>query len=326
VPFVLEELHAAGVADDRIFFHAAFGSHAAMSQQEMTIKLGAGVVAKYPTWNHDCFNGVQSVGTTSKGMEVKLSKRFLDAEFKICISGVKPHAMAGYGGGAKSITPGVASIDTIGHIHNILDNEYPSAVGFVTNVIRQQMEEAARLARLDMSINIVMNGEREVAGVFAGDVVDAHRSAVRMAHPNYETEIPKNMDVVITNTYPQSVEAGKEMKYFNMSLRPGGTAVLIQDTPAGQRKIHYIGWKQDSERAGLKKNGNSGLPAAQAGQMIIFCRWPSKWDQLPYSDKVYFASSWDEVLTQLGKRHGEGTKVALYPCAALQHEPIELRI
>jgi len=325
VPFVLEELHAAGVTDERIFFHASFGTHCPLYQQDMAAKLGADIVARYPTWNHDCFNGVVSVGTTSQRMEVKLSKRFVDADFKICISGVKPHGMAGYGGGAKAIVPGVAHIDTVVYAHDVLDREFPTAVGFVNNGVRLQMEEAARLARLDMSVNIVMNGDRQVAGVHAGDVVRAHRSAVRVAHANYNTPLAQNADVVICNAYPQSVEAGKELKYANLSLRDGGSAVLVQDTPAGQRKIHYSGWKHDTRRL-PRRRPRGGLPVRQAGQVIVFTRFPSKWDELEYSPEVYFAKSWDEVLDRLTRVHGEGTKVAIYPTAALQHEPMELKI
>ncbi len=326
VPFVIEELRAAGVKDDCIFFHAANGSHSVMTQQEMTAKLGAGVVAQYPCWNHDCFFGLTSLGVTDEGMPIKLSKRFLDTDFKICLSGVKPHGMAGYGGGAKSIVPGVASIDTISYVHDVLDNRFPSGLAFVNNEVRLQMEEAARRAKVDMSINIVMNGDREVTGVFAGDVVAAHRAAARLAHPIYHTEIAKDMDVVISNAYPQSVEASKEIKYCSMSLREGGSAVLIQDTPAGQRKMHYSGWRKDEVRLGLKKRGKTGLPVPQASQVIIFNRWPAKWDELNYSDQVYFASTWDEVVARLKRIHGEGTLVAVYPCAGLQHQPLELRI
>jgi len=33
-----------------------------------------------------------------------------------------------------------------------------------------------------------------------------------------------------------------------------------------------------------------------------------------------------KVLDRLTRVHGEGTKVAIYPTAALQHEPMELKI
>jgi len=325
VPFVLEELHAAGVSDDKIFFHASYGTHSPMYQMDFVAKLGPDIVARYPVWNHDCFNGVVQVGTTSEGMPVKLSKRFLDADLKICISGIKPHGMAGYGGGAKSIVPGVASIETAGYAHNVLNPRVRTAVAYVNNLVRLQMEEAARLAKLDMSVNIIMNGDRKVAGLYAGDVVAAHRAAVRDAHERYHTEIPTNVDVVISNAYPQSVEASKELKYCGLSLRDGGSAVLIQDTPAGQRKIHYLGWQGDTERRGTRER-RQGLPVRQAGQVIIFSRWPSAWDAMDYSDEVYFAKSWEEVLDRLDRVHGPGTKVAIYPCAALQHEPLELRM
>ncbi len=325
VPFVIEELHAAGIGDDQIYFHGSFGTHAAMYQQDFTAKLGADIVAKYPVWNHDCFNGMTQVGTTSRGMPVKLSKRFVDADFKICISGVKPHGMAGYGGGAKAVVPGVASIETARYAHEELNSIERTAVAYVNNPVRLGMEEAARLANLDISVNIIMNGDRQVAGLFAGDVVGAHRAAVRVAHERYNTTLAQNADVVVSNAYPQSVEASKELKYCRMSLRDGGTAVLIQDTPAGQRKIHYLGWSGDLERRALRRRSR-GLPVPQAAQVIIFNRWPCALDEMDYSPEVYHAKTWDEVVARLTRIHGEGTKVAVYPAAALAHEPMPLRM
>ncbi|MDP6052549.1 MAG: lactate racemase domain-containing protein, partial [Candidatus Latescibacteria bacterium] len=41
VPFVIDELHQAGIADDQIRFIAAIGTHAPMTRAEMVKKLGA---------------------------------------------------------------------------------------------------------------------------------------------------------------------------------------------------------------------------------------------------------------------------------------------
>ena len=227
--------------------------------------------------------------------------------------------MTGYGGGAKSIVPGIAWIKTAYHIHEVINPNCETTKGFLSNEVRLDMEEAARLVGVDMSINIVMNGHRKVAGLFAGDIVSAHRAAVTCSHELGNTPVPENPDVVVCNAYPQSVEANKEFDLARKTLRDGGTAVLIADTPAGQRKIHYLGWINNG--GGERPKRETGLPVSQAGQVIVFNRYPAKWDDLEYSSEVHIASSWEQVVELLGKAHGEDTHAAIFPTAALQHEP-----
>ena len=232
VPFVLEELHAAGIRDDDIIFQSSCGTHAPMTQPEMEGKLGRQIVQNYMVWNHDCFDGLTAIGTTSRRNEVRVNNRFAAADVKISISGVKPHGIAGYGGGAKAVLPGVASLDCIRYNHGeISDAANPRTTkGFLNNDCRLDMEEAARMAGLDMSINVAMNGSREISAMTAGDVVEGHRAAVRIAHELYETTLAEEPDVVICNAYPQANEASKELHFARRSLRDGGSAVLIQDT------------------------------------------------------------------------------------------------
>ena len=49
------------------------------------------------------------------------------------------------------------------------------------NEVRRDMDEAARLANVDFSVQILYNGQRQATHVFAGDIVDAHRAACRVA-------------------------------------------------------------------------------------------------------------------------------------------------
>ena len=65
VPFVIDELHQAGITDDQIRFIAAIGTHAPMTRAEMVKKLGAEIVEKYPVYNHNIFDNVVEVGRTS---------------------------------------------------------------------------------------------------------------------------------------------------------------------------------------------------------------------------------------------------------------------
>ena len=327
MPFIIEELNAAGIRDENIIFQGSYGTHAAMSQMDMTAKLGADIVQRYMVWNHDPYSGNVSVGTTSFGTEVKLNRRFVEADVKITVSGLKPHGMAGYGGGAKAVLPGVADMSSIVNNHeHVHPNSRPRAAkAFLGSNTRKDMEEAAKMVENLVSVNLVANGSRQVTGLVCGDVVEAHHEGVRRAHPRYATEVLESPDIVISNAYPQANEASKELDFARMSLREGGSAVLIQDSPAGQRKIHYLGWKVQEEHSNRRRRRH-GLPVGQAQQVIIFNRYHAKWDEMDYSEDVQFVRSWDEVIERLARVHGDGSKVAVYPTSPYQHGPMELRM
>ena len=109
-PWLMAELTKAGIKDENVLFIGSFGTHRAMTQEEVGRKLGAEVAKRYAWLNHDAFDNLKEVGTTTRENKVLLNQTFLAADLKICISGVKVHQDAGYGGGAKAILPGLAGL------------------------------------------------------------------------------------------------------------------------------------------------------------------------------------------------------------------------
>ncbi len=74
-----------------------------MTQLEVARKLGPQIAKRYAWLNHDVVDDVKEVGTTTRGNKILLNQTFLGANLKICISGIKVHQDAGYGGGVKAI-------------------------------------------------------------------------------------------------------------------------------------------------------------------------------------------------------------------------------
>ena len=96
--------------------------------------------------------------------------------------------MVGYGGGRKSVIPGICALETIkqNHLH-ILGREVgsgtnPICASAVTdgNPLHEDMMEIAALARPDFLVNIVPNLAGEIAGVFAGNWASAWWKATRL--------------------------------------------------------------------------------------------------------------------------------------------------
>ena len=74
-----------------------------MTAPEIQKKLGKEVATVIAWMNHDAFDNLKDVGQTSFKNRVLLNQTFLAADLKICLSGIKVHQDAGYGGGAKAV-------------------------------------------------------------------------------------------------------------------------------------------------------------------------------------------------------------------------------
>lgn len=116
-PWITAELAKAGIQDENILFIGSFGTHRPMTQEEVARKLGPEIAKRYAWLNHDVFDNLKEVGSTTRGNHIRLNQTFLGADLKICISGVKVHQDAGYGGGAKAILPGLAALPTVEYNH-----------------------------------------------------------------------------------------------------------------------------------------------------------------------------------------------------------------
>src|ERR1039458_1462614 len=90
-PWVVNELTAAGVKPENILFLGSFGTHRCMTADEIRIKLGKDIATKYAWMNHNAFDCLKEVGTTSRKNKILLNQTFMGADLKICLSGIKVH-------------------------------------------------------------------------------------------------------------------------------------------------------------------------------------------------------------------------------------------
>jgi nickel-dependent lactate racemase len=103
---------------------------------------------------------------------------YFNTDLRITLSGLKRHGTPGYGGGPKLILPGVCGVKTVRFMHNEIKqasrprrDRNGNAIFYIyENEQRQDMVEAARLAKVDFSVQMVYNQERKLVHVVAGDV------------------------------------------------------------------------------------------------------------------------------------------------------------
>ncbi|MEW6376352.1 MAG: lactate racemase domain-containing protein [Thermodesulfobacteriota bacterium] len=322
VPFVLRELEKAGISDQQIRFIAALGAHGAQTANDFRKKLGQEVLDRFPVYNHHPFDYCKYLGKTSGGTPVSINKEVMACDLKIGIGCIVPHSFSGFGGGGKIILPGVAHIDSIAYNHGTLVKNHPGCVGvgrIEENIPRIDIEEATKMAGLDIKIDAIINLRGEVSGLFVGDPILEHRQGMELAKRAYATTPVKDMDVVVVNTYAKPNEAAIAPFIGIPSLKEeGGDLVIIANEPAGQ-VVHYL----------FGEFGKCGEGRLQLPQPL-----PTKVKRFivlsPFKDHVgacffgripsiLWVKRWKEVLDLLKAEWGKKANVAVYPDGTLQY-------
>ncbi len=321
-PFIVEQLHEAGVSDSQIFVLGSFGCHNPMNLDAFARKLGDAVVAKYDCVNHNPFQNFENLGRTSRGTPVLVNKEFASADLRVCISGVKKHVWAGAGGGGKAVLPGVSSIDTILYNHSIIEGRRPDnrRIWWIKdNPERQDMQETARMADLNVSVNCVYNHHRELIDLAAGHVDDAWRKAVRSCYEAHDSGSAPESDVVVVNAYPQ---ADQDIDWWGAqeSLREGGTAVAVHRFNAGSALLHYRAEQMGAPWKRICGYPSKRWPVKQAGRILVYTDRLSRRQMLAYDERIEWLTDWSDVLNRLQDIHGEEASVAVYPYGKTQFD------
>ena len=235
---LLAELNAAGVEDKDITLLTALGTHRAMTDDECAVRYGADVVQRVQVRNHDWQDKTQLVelGKTGTGIPVIINKHFLEADIKLAIGNIIPHIYAGWSGGAKAVQPGICGGATTAMTHVVAALNCTEILGQADNPVRQEMEEIARRAGLDMIVNTVLNTDGSVVRVVAGDVVAAHREGVVWAKKVYAASVDTRPDIVLVSAHPAYFDfwqATKPITVATCLVKPGGTVVVVTPCTEG---------------------------------------------------------------------------------------------
>ena len=330
-PWLVAELAQAGIDERNILFIGSFGTHRAMTQGEVERKLGARIAKSYAWVNHDVFDNVKEAGTTTRGNKVLLNQTFLAADLKICISGIKVHQDAGYGGGAKAVLPGLAALPTVEYNHTQILTKVRTTgpVKIFQNDMRLDMIEAARMAKVDYTVQILYNDRLRPTRICAGDIVDAHHAGVRVAAKFYCTPTFKDADIVVANAYPQNAQAFHGALWIDYSVRDGGTGVLIVQHPLGLDPVHYLNNRLAGRSGATQfdltaRRVSGGRSNARKTNLIVYSQYLTRNMKNNYRSGTFFCDRWADVIARLKELHPGDPKVAIYPYAGMQHQEIEL--
>lgn len=250
LPPLLECLERSGIRPEDITLLVATGLHAPMNEDQLRETLTDNVVDRYPVVNHVARNGDEQahLGTTSTGIPIRVDRRYVESDLKVLTGLIEAHFMAGYSGGRKLVAPGLVGVETIEHLHGPKILEHPNATTGVLdgNPLHEAALEIARRAGVDFILNVSMDEDRRVTGVFAGELDRAHRYGVGHVDGMVVATVEEPVDVVVTSSagYPLDTtfyQAVKGMVGVLDILKEGGSIVIAAGCADGIGSTEFEG-------------------------------------------------------------------------------------
>ncbi len=247
LPPLLACLERAGVPREGVTILIATGMHRPNLGPELSELLGAEVASAYRVVNHDCRDSaaLQQVDAVS-GTPISINRLYLEAELKITTGLIEPHPFAGFSGGAKSILPGLASLESMRHMHSFAMVADPRLAAARTqgNPFQDQVRQVAARAGLDFMLNVVVGREREVLGVFAGSFPAAFDQGCALAARQAVVRVDEPFDLVVTGSGGHPLDAtlyqsSKGLIAAKSITRPGGSVLWVAGCAEGMGSAEY---------------------------------------------------------------------------------------
>jgi nickel-dependent lactate racemase len=256
LPILVEELNRCGIADHDIEIIIALGIHRKQSPEEHRKILGP-LFGRIAVHDHECDDRAQLVdlGRTSSGLPVCISQRVMAADRVIVTGTIGLHYFAGFGGGRKSLVPGVASRETCMATHFAIFN--PPELGgrnakactanLDGNPVHQAILEAAKMVEPDFLLNTVLATDKRIARVYCGDLEKAHLEGCQLARALYTVPLERPVDLAVVSCggHPKDInyiQAHKALDYGVHAVRPGGTLILLAACPDGFGNETFYNW------------------------------------------------------------------------------------
>jgi len=201
---LVDEMIKAGLHPSHIRLLVATGTHRAMSEEELREMLDPRIFSLgIHLSNHDCRNtsDLVSIGKTKLGGEILINRYYVESDIKILTGLVESHFMAGVSGGRKSISLGILAEDSTYILHSGPVLASPKARDLVLegNPVHEEALKIAKMAGCDMIVNVTLDSNYRLTGVFIGDLEKAHLEAVEKLRTYVAVPVGKKYDLVLTH-------------------------------------------------------------------------------------------------------------------------------
>lgn len=327
LPVLLSYLERQGLGRDEVTLINGLGTHRAQSHEEMVQLLGSEIVERYNCLQHDGNDpdNLVVIGESSFGHQLAINRLVAEADLRILTGFIEPHFFAGFSGGPKAILPGTAGAQTIQQNHGYGMISHPAATFGETlgNPIWEEMREVVDLVGPNFLLNVTLNAENAITGIFTGDVLESHQAGCRFVKQNAMAAVEQPFDVVLTTNsgYPLDQNLYQSIKGISAAsqiVRPGGAILLAARCIEGLPDHGgYASFLRDagSVEAVLEMLSQPDFTLQDQWQVQVQAQVQQKADVYVYSEgltdqqireALFIPSrSLESDLTQLMQRYGE---------------------
>jgi nickel-dependent lactate racemase len=230
---VLEVLDAVPGVEVTLF--NALGTHRPNTEAELRTMVGDAIFERRRIVQNEPFDPATQVrvGVTSKGHETWINAELMRCDLKVLTGFIEPHLFAGFSGGGKAIMPGMAGQRTVLGNHDAGMIGHPQAIWGVThgNPIWEEVREVAGQAGRSFLLNVTLNRDKAVTGVFAGDLDRAHDAGCAFVKSSAMVAVPRPFDIVVTTNsgYPLDLnlyQSVKGLRAADQVVKTGGTIII----------------------------------------------------------------------------------------------------
>lgn len=233
---LLDRLTASGVQKDNITIVVGTGTHRPSTPAEKAAMFSDRVAREFRIIDHDCENAscLTHLGKTRKQTDVYVNTAFFSADVRIVTGLVESHFMAGVSGGRKSVCPALVDWRTIEKFHGPDFLESPCSDNLILdgNPCHEEALDVARTVGVDFAVNVTLNKDMRLTGVFAGHLEDSHAAAFRFMKDYTAIPLDRTFDIVLTHSgysgrnHYQTAKAGCSAL---PALKNGGTVIIAAD-------------------------------------------------------------------------------------------------
>jgi len=335
LPTLVDELNRCGIPDHDIEIVIALGIHRKQSAGEHRKILGS-LYGRIDVYDHECDDCEQlaDLGVTSSGLPVQINRRVIEADRVIVTGTIGLHYFAGFGGGRKSLVPGVASRETCMATHFAIFNppeqggRNPRActANLDGNPVHQAILEAAQMVKPDFILNSVLSADKQIARVFCGELEEAHLAGCELAKDLYTVPLERAADLAIVSCggHPKDInfiQAHKALDYGVHAVKPGGAVILLAACPDGFGNATFFDWFNYEDldifekalRSRYEINGQtawSTLSKARSWRVILISEFSREQTEKMGMEK---AATLDEALQMAYKQLPENPEIVVIP-------------
>lgn len=333
LPAVLAEL--THLPSENITLFNALGTHRPNTEAELRGMLGDALVDGYRIVQNNAFDPATQVclGTTRRGHEIWLNRELVECDLKILTGFIEPHLFAGFSGGGKAVMPGMAGLHTILRNHDADMLRDPRASWGIThgNPLWEEVREVALRAGELFLVNVALNRDKAITGVFVGDLDVAHAAGCAFVKETAMVPVPQPFDIVITTNsgYPLDLnlyQAVKGMRAAEPVVREGGAIIVAAECWDGIPEHGLYGEllrDASSPRDLLDTISAPGFLKLDQWQAQIQAQIQLKADVYVYSgylsdEQIRMAllapcHSIEETVAELAQRYGPGATICVLP-------------